>query len=189
MRHTATALLIVCALLAACARGAAAQQQQHITLTIEAADGAVLVRGPQAAVNEARAAVDAAAAPAWTAEQARAFILSNFAGRGLDALVFAEASAQGGKGVSRVETSLRRALLLGLLPPVEGLPEDAAAAVLDAAGLRHITRSDWDALSGGGQYAAIARDRRPLAVLAGTDPHDAAIIIYLDPDAKRGETD
>jgi hypothetical protein len=186
MKRIAAALLFAFALLAWRPCPAIAQEQQ-ITLTVEAADGALLVRGPQAAVSAARADLDGVADETWTVAQVRTRINKQFPDHGIELLSFDEAGAAG-KGVSRVEASVRRALILGLLPPVEGLPGDAAAEVLNAAGMRSMARSEWDALSGGEQLVAAARGARPLAVLSGTKPNDAVIIIYLESGEHAGES-
>lgn len=188
MKRFAAALLLFLALLAAHSCAAIAQEQPMITLTVEAADGALLVRGPQPAVSAARADLDSAADETWTVAQVRTRISEQFPDRGIDLLSFNEAGAAG-KGVSRVEISVRRALLLGLLPPVESLPHDAAADVLNTAGMRSMPRQAWDAMSGGEQLVAAARGARPLAVLSGTKPNDAVIIIYLESGQAAGESE
>lgn len=145
------------------------------TLTIELVDGAALLTGPRADIDAVEAAIASGDGAPWTIERLRAVIREQ--SPQLAAQYFIEADITGA-GALRVELPLRRAVLTGLVPPVELLPQDDARAVLGAAGFLAVSPDEWRALSEAQRIAAAAR--QPVAVFTGTDPTDTIIVIQSE---------
>ena len=185
MKHILLALGLACAL-AASTPGVPARAQET-TLTIQAADGALLLRGSVQHLSAIRDTLQRAADTPRAMAQIIDSIRQQYPDDQVSVLAFHEAGAAG-SGMDRVEIPLRRALLRGLLPPVEGLPHDLAFQVLRAAGMRPMVRDAWDALSPGEQLVAAARGSGPLAVMSGFSPRDTALLIYVQTQEAGGET-
>ena len=180
MKTLLRAILFACALCAA-APGLASADTATTTLTVETSDGALLLMGSGDALADVQDYLAQHPNGTQTAAQIRTAIKTQFPDAGISITLFVLAGAQG-QGVQRAEVSVRRALLRGLLPPIEGLPAESAQAVLSAAGFRYAARDAWDAMSRTEQLILAARDTGPLVVLAGTGPHDPVLVIYVGSD-------
>lgn len=145
------------------------------TLTVELDSGAALLMGPIQDIEAVQTAILDGSSEPWTIERLRS-IISDKSAR-LTAQYFIEADITGA-GALRVELPLRRAVLTGLLPPVEMLSNDSVRAVLEAAGFLAVSPDEWRALSDAERIAAAAR--RPVAVISGTKPTDTVVIIHTD---------
>ena len=147
----------------------------ELTLTIELADGAALLTGPSADIKAVEAAIASGDGAPWTIERLRAVIHDQ--SPQLAAQYFIEADITGA-GALRVELPLRRAVLTGLLPPMEFLSADQARSVLGDAGFFAVSPDEWRALSEARRIAAAAK--QPVAVFTGTNPTDTVIVIQSE---------
>ena len=171
---TVLLLFVLCALPCA-AQTEDAPPAPAWTLTIETQSGAALMSGPEDDIVALREHIQTHEPAEWTAERIAEFAAAEFEGR-VTVQVFRETDITG-QGLERMRMPLRRALLRGLLPPVEGLDMEQAAAVLAAAGFQAVSREKWDAMDDAAHLALVAASTRPVIVLDGlAAQHDVTII-------------
>lgn len=153
------------------------------TVTIEASEGAIFISGPKDKAAAVRDDLSSLGAADWPLEKIASYITGKFPGE-LDAQVFRRSDAASLEDAENLEMPLRRAILIGLLPPVEGLAESEAVKVLEAAGISAFTQTGWAAMDQRERAVKLSGSSGQIAILNIAEPQETVRIILVRTDKK-----
>lgn len=153
------------------------------TVTIETSQGAIFISGPKDKAAAVRNDLSSLGAADWPLEKIVGYITGKFPGE-LDAQVFRRSDAATLEDAENLEMPLRRAILIGLLPPVEGLAENDALKVLEAVGISAFTRAGWTAMDQRVRAAKLSASSGQIVILNIAEPQETVRIILVRTDKK-----
>ena len=179
---TAAAFLLFAALTAAALPASAEQSAAQWSATIETDNGAVLISGPRDSVIGIRDSLPAKCPECSTIEQVAEYIRSNSPAT-IELRLFRESDLPLGAEVSHLNMTLRRAILLGLVPPVEGLGRDDARELLSAAGIAMFSPVEWAGMDLSARVALASSASREIIVAENFSSQSSIELIFA---GKRG---
>jgi hypothetical protein len=154
-----------------------AQTPPEISITIEAADGALLVSGPTPLVSALDAALRQTPASGRTMEDTLRFIRRHY-GNELKAETFAVSDVGNLPDVTVITLPLRQAVLEGWAPPLEGLEPVEIETLLRAFEIRAIRREAFDKMAADEKIAYLYGGAGPLLVYSGNGSYET-VTLYL----------
>jgi len=175
MKRLLAAIIFV--LCIAAAANAADGAPKTGSATIEVSNGAILISGGRDTVRAIRDALKADCSGCSTLESAAEFIWARFP-NAADIKLFRKSDLPSAADISKLDMPLRRALLLGLIPPIEGLDFDKAKTVLAAAGISLFSADEWKNLGMGLDVALASSSSREIVIVSGFSPQDTVTIVF-----------
>jgi hypothetical protein len=184
LEKTAIALLMLLLAAAFAAPAVAADAAKTWSLTVETEQGAALITGGNTAIESIRARIFTEGAPKWTLDDIEELVNKDFPGTAVQ--VFHEYDAAGTE-TEHAELPVRKAILDGLLPPIEALEPADALKVLSATGFLATNRDKWNSMRQSARLAFVASASGDVVIIRGTAQQDIVTIIFAGSKTKTGK--
>lgn len=150
----------------------------EMAITIKATDGAALISGDGAAVRQIEEHMKSAADRPLRLDDISELIKKEY-GDTVKIELYQDLKLDGGGVFESLRLPLRRAVLLAVVPPIEGLSPAEAAEALAAFDIRTADRGQYDRMSNDEKIKEAFAAKNMLVVLAGVSPASIVEIVSI----------